>query len=323
MRHVIGIDLGGTKTAGGIVDGGGNVVFSSTAATPAQSGAAAVLENTAVLVRSLQREAARRGLDVDALGIGSAGVIDSGRGVVVSATDAILGWAGTALTAELSALTGLPATALNDVHAHALGESWLGAGAGVPSVLFIGMGTGVGGGYVLHGECIEGASFTAGHVGHFASPFAYEAGQPLPCSCAGAGHVEAVASGPGIHALYRRLGGRAAEDGGAEDTRAVYRLAADGDPAASEALRRGAAAAGSAIGGLANILDPAVVVIGGGLAFAGPLWWDGMEAEARRELLPPLASLRIVPAQLGETAAIRGAARRALTLFPVTEGTHV
>ncbi|MBD8045401.1 ROK family protein [Arthrobacter sp. Sa2BUA2] len=318
MRHVIGIDLGGTKTAGGIVDGGGNVVFSSSAATPAQSGAAAVLENTAALVRSLQGEALRRSLRVDALGIGSAGVIDSGRGVVVSATDAIRGWAGTALTAELSALTGLPAAALNDVHAHALGESWLGAGAGVPSVLFIGMGTGVGGGYVLDGECIEGASFTAGHVGHFASPFAYEAGEPLACSCGGSGHVEAVASGPAIHALYRRLGGESAAD-----TRGVYRLAADGDPAASEALRRGAAAAGSAIGGLANILDPAVVVVGGGLAFAGPLWWDEMESHTRRELLPPLAALRIVPAQLGTTAAIRGAARRALNLLPAIEGTHV
>ena len=322
MRHVIGIDLGGTKTAGGIVDDAGNVAFSAAVATPAQSGAGAVLENTAALVRSLQGEALRRGMAVDALGIGSAGVIDSGRGVVVSATDAIRGWAGTALTNSLAALTGLPATALNDVHAHALGESWLGAGAGVPSVLFIGMGTGVGGGYVLDGECIEGASFTAGHVGHFASPFAYDAGQPLPCSCGGAGHVEAIASGPGIHALYRRLGGGSVAQGGPEDTRAVYRLAADGDPTAAEAIRRGATAAGSAIGGLANILDPAVVVVGGGLAFAGSLWWDRMEAEARHELLPPLANLRIVPAQLGETAAIRGAARRALTLLPAIEGTH-
>ena len=317
MRHVIGLDLGGTKTAGGIVDAAGNVVFSFAVPTPARSGAEEVLETAARLVRSLLDEASRRGVAVDALGIGSAGVIDSGRGIVVSATDAILGWAGTPLAAELSARTGLPAAALNDVHAHALGESWLGAGAGVPSVLFIGMGTGVGGGYVLQGECLEGATFTAGHVGHFASPFAYEAGEPLPCSCGGAGHVEAIASGPGIFALYTRLGGTAAED-----TREVYRLAADGDSVAAEAVRRGACAAGSAIGGLANILDPAVVVVGGGLAFAGPLWWDPMEWAARRELLRPLTGLPIVPARLGETAAIRGAARRALSLSSVSEGSH-
>ena len=318
MRHVIGIDLGGTKTAGGIVDAEGNVVFSSAVATPAGSGADKVLETAAQLVRSLLDEAGRRGLAVDALGIGSAGVIDSARGVVVSATDSIRGWAGAQLTSELTARTGLPSAALNDVHAHAVGESWLGAGAGVPSVLFVGMGTGVGGGYVLRGECLEGATFTAGHVGHFASPFAYEAGEPLPCSCGGAGHVEAIASGPGIFALYSRLGGTAAED-----TRGVYRLAVDGDAVASEAIRRGASAAGSAIGGLANILDPAVVVVGGGLAFAGPLWWDTMESAARRELLHPLTGLPLLPARLGETAAIRGAARRALSLSTVSEGFHV
>ncbi|MDK1328647.1 ROK family protein [Arthrobacter sp. zg-Y1143] len=318
MRHVIGIDLGGTKTAGGIVDAEGNVVFSFSVATPSQSGAEEVVETAARLVRSLQDEAARRGLAVDALGIGSAGVIDSGQGTVVSATDAILGWTGTPLTAELTARTGLPSTALNDVHAHALGESWLGAGAGVDSVLFIGLGTGVGGSYVLNGEPVEGATFTAGHVGHFASPFAYEAGVPLACSCGGAGHVEAIASGPGIFALYARLGGSAAGD-----TREVYRLAAAGDPVAAEAMHRGASAAGSAIGGLANILDPAVVVVGGGLAFAGPLWWETMERTARRELLRPLTELPIVPAQLGETAAIRGAARRALSLTTVPEGSHV
>ena len=317
MRHVLGIDLGGTKTAGGIVDAGGNIGFSAAVATPAQAGADSVLEAAAGLVRSLQAEAESRGLQVDALGIGSAGVIDSARGVVLSATDSIRGWTGTALTAELSARTGLACTAVNDVHAHALGESWLGAGAGVPSVLFMGMGTGVGGSYVLDGQPLEGASFAAGHTGHLASPFAVEAGQPLLCSCGGAGHVEAIASGPGIFALYTRLGGSTAAD-----TRGVYSLAAEGDPVAAEALRRGAAAAGSAIGGLVNVLDPHIVVVGGGLAFAGPLWWDVMENQARDELLPPLAGLKIVPAQLGETAAIRGAARRALTLIPATEGSH-
>ena len=107
------------------------------------------------------------------------------------------------------------------------------------------------------------------------------------------------------------------------DARGVYRLAASGDPLAMAALERGATAAGQAIGGLANILDPHTVVVGGGLALAGPLWWDAMESAARKELLLPLAELPIVPAQLGATAAIRGAARRALALTPTLEGQHV
>jgi glucokinase len=318
MSHVLGLDLGGTKIAGAIVDAEGAISSRQTVATPAQAGPGAVLEATAMLVASLQNEAERQNLAIGAVGIGAAGIIDSSRGVVVSATDAIRGWAGTPLTAELTERTGLPSTAINDVHAHALGESWLGAGANADTVLFIGMGTGVGGGYVVRGECLQGATHTAGHVGHFGSPYALENGLPLPCSCGGAGHVEAIASGPAIHATFRRLGGELATD-----TRGVYRLAAAGDTLAAVAVERGAAAAGHAIGGLVNILDPHIVVIGGGLAFAGPLWWDAMETSARQELLPPVANVPIVSAQLGGTAAIQGAARRALTLIPTTKGQHV
>ncbi|MEG9249945.1 ROK family protein [Arthrobacter sp. Soc17.1.1.1] len=318
MPHVIGLDVGGTKIAGAVVDATGTATFHRTVGTPSQNGAHAVLDAITALVASLRDEAEQQDLVVQALGVGAAGVIDSVRGVVISATEAIQGWAGTQLTAELTDRTGLRSTAINDVHAHALGESWLGAGAGTSSVLFIGMGTGVGGSYVLHGECLQGATNTAGHVGHFASPHAYENGEPLRCSCGGAGHVEAIASGPAIYSAFRRMGGELATD-----TRGVYRLAVAGDPLAAAALERGATAAGQAIGGLANIFDPHIVVVGGGLASAGPLWWDAMEDAAREELLFPLTDLPIVPAQLGATAAIRGAARKALELVSTPEGQHV
>lgn len=317
MQHVIGLDLGGTKTAGGLVDAAGELVLSRVVATPSQDGAEAVLAATAHLVGTLVDAAEREGLAPRAIGIGAAGVIDPAGGMVVSATDAIRGWAGTRLTAELTRRTGLPSTALNDVHAHALGESWLGAGADAVSTLFIGMGTGVGGGFVLHGEALDGATHTAGHVGHIASPYAYEDGVPLPCSCGGVGHVESIASGPAIHTHFQRLGGRSVVD-----MRAVYQLAVTGDRRAIAAVQRGAAAAGQMIGGLANVLDPEVVVVGGGLASAGPLWWEAMDEAARLELLGPLGDLAIVPARLGGTAAIRGAARRALGLTPTTEGHH-
>ncbi|THJ67126.1 ROK family protein [Arthrobacter echini] len=317
MPHVVGLDLGGTKIAGGVVDVSGGLALHREVPTPARDGAEAVLDAAASLVATLVSEAGAQDLVVQGLGIGSAGVIDSDSGVVVSATDAITAWAGTRLTAGLAARTGLPSTAINDVHAHALGESWLGAGADAESILFVGMGTGVGGGFVLRGEGLEGATHTAGHVGHIASPLAYDDGVPLPCTCGGAGHVEAIASGPSIHALFQRLGGTSAAD-----TRAVYRLAVAGDRHALAAVQRGAAAAGQMIGGLANVLDPHVVVVGGGLASAGPLWWDAMQDAARQELLLPLLGLDIVPAELGTTAAIRGAARRALALIDIPEGHH-
>ncbi|MFJ4209074.1 ROK family protein [Paenarthrobacter sp. NPDC089675] len=324
MTHVIGVDLGGTKTAAGVVSGSGEVLFSDTIPTLNRAGGEAILDATAALVSGLVERAADAGLTVSGVGVGSAGVIDAAAGVVVSATDAIRGWAGTSLAAGLATRLSLPAAAVravNDVHAHALGEAWLGAAAGSSSSLLVAFGTGVGGSFVLNGHPVLGHRFVGGHVGHFASPLAVGDGKPLPCVCGSAGHVEAVASGPAIHESFLRLGGSAAE---ATDTRGVFSLAsrapdagaAAGSPdnatAARAAVELGAVAAGQAVGGLINILDPETVVISGGLADAGELWWKPMEAALRQELLAPLAAVPVVRAALGNSAAIVGAAKLVL-----------
>ncbi|WP_205484263.1 ROK family protein [Arthrobacter sp. Alg241-R88] len=310
--HAIGVDLGGTKTAAGVVSGTGELLFSETIPTLNRDGGEAILNATAVLVAGLIGRAAAAGIVVDHVGIGSAGVIDARKGEVVSATDALLGWAGIALTAGLAARLDLPPSsvqAVNDVHAHALGEAWTGAAAGTTSSLLVAFGTGVGGSYVLDGTPVLGHRHVGGHVGHFASPYAFHNGQPLPCVCGGAGHVEAIASGPAVPEAYRRLGGEAASP----DARSVFALAANGDAIAIQTINVAAAAAGQAVGGLANILDPEVVVVSGGLSDAGAPWWRPMERAARAELLPALAGIRVLPASLGNAAAIVGAARLVLT----------
>lgn len=317
MLYAIGVDLGGTKTAAGVVSGDGEVLFSETIPTLNREGSAAILDATAGLVAGLRDKAADAGIAVGRVGVGSAGVIDAAHGVVVSATDAITGWAGTALTAGLTARLGLPASsvlAVNDVHAHALGEAWTGAAAGTSSSLLVAFGTGVGGSFVLGHRPVLGHRYAGGHVGHFASPYAYFDGAPLPCVCGGAGHVEAIASGPAILESYRRLGGSSP----AADTRAVFGLAAAGDSVAAGAIGTAAAAAGQAVGGLANIFDPEMVLVSGGLADAGERWWQPMEAALHAELLPALAGLPVRPAALGNTAAIVGAAR--LVLEPAVSG---
>ena len=308
MAHAVGVDLGGTKTAAGVVSEDGALLFSETIPTLNRAGGEAVLDATATLVSRIRLRAQADGLSVAGVGVGSAGVIDAGRGVVVSATDAIHGWAGTALTEGLAGRLGLPPSAvraINDVHAHALGEAWRGAAAGTASSLLIAFGTGVGGSMVLAGRPLLGHRFVGGHVGHLASPYAYAEAEALPCSCGGSGHVEAVASGPAIHTAFLRLGGSPA----VPDTRAVFALAHDGDPAARQAVRTAAAAAGQAAGGLVNILDPEIVVISGGLADAGELWWKPMKAALRRELLDPLVRVPVLRATLKNSAAIVGAAR--------------
>ena len=184
-----------------------------------------------------------------------------------------------------------------------------GPAAGTASSLLVAFGTGVGGSFVLGGQPVLGHRYVGGHVGHFASPYAFHEGAPVPCVCGGAGHVEAIASGPAIRETYLRLGGPA----DAPDARAVFALAGAGDPAAIKAVGIGAGAAGQAVGGLANILDPEVVVVSGGLSDAGAPWWRPMERALRTELLPALAGLPVLPAKLGNAAAMVGAARLVLT----------
>lgn len=317
---VIGVDIGGTKTAAGLVDAAGTVHAADSRPTPAAAGSAAILATAVGLVESLLAHARTLGLRPAAVGIGSAGVIDARDGSVVSATDSLTGWAGTPLAAHLSRHTGLPAYAVNDVHAHNLGEHWQGASAGAESSLLVAVGTGVGGSLILAGAPHLGSRAVAGHVGHLASPYAYDdGGRALPCSCGRAGHLEAIASGPSIANLYRRLAGT----GDAVSGREVAVRAAAGEPLALQALTLGAQAAGQAVGGLANVLDPDRVVIGGGVSAAGELWWTPFLAAVRSELMDPLAGLPVLPAVLGSNAAVAGAAKLALDRIDVPEETRV
>ncbi|MFE3450769.1 ROK family protein [Nonomuraea sp. NPDC059194] len=294
MTLVVGVDIGGTKTSAGLVDAHGTLQAARTRATPASAGPAAVIAAAVELVREL-------GLGgVAAVGVGSAGVIDAERGLVVSATDAIAGWAGTDLRGELSRQLGLPVAVVNDVHAHALGEHWIGAAAGRRDVLLVAVGTGVGASLVLGGTVRHGAHWTAGHAGHLPSPFARD----LPCPCGGRGHLEAIASGPALLAEYRRRGGTGAAR--------PAELAEGGDRLAIAVLTEGAAALGSAIGGLVNLVDPEIVVVGGGVANSGALWWQAMRQAAAAEVLPALRAVPIEPAALGSEAALVGAARLAM-----------
>jgi len=324
-RTAVGIDLGGTKIAAGLVRDDGTVLARAGVPTPAREGAAAILDAVARLVGLVLPD----GVDAPGspgspdvlvgVGIGSAGVIDSGRGTVVSATDALTGWAGTDLTGGISArlaATGSPAAHLpvladNDVHAHALGEHWLGACAGTRTALVVAAGTGVGATLLLDGSPQHGARHVAGHLGHL--PVAEAAG--LPCTCSRTGHLEAVGSGPALHALYLRLGGDPAHT----TARAVCEVAGD-DTVARHAVVVAATALGRTVGGVANMLDPEVVVVSGGLAGAGALWWDTMSAALASELMPPLVGLPVVPAVLGGDAAVLGAARLALAAHDRTPG---
>ena len=308
-RAAVGVDLGGTKIAAAVVDEHARILARATVATPAQEGPAAVLDAAAESVRQALRSAPVPDTAVLGVGIGSAGVIDPVRGTVVSATSALKDWAGTALCAELAArLRGeIPALggpgsclAVNDVHAHALGEAHAGAARGAASALLVAFGTGVGGCFVLNGRVLTGHRSAAGHLGHLPSP----AAAGIPCTCGAQGHLEAVASGPAVHAAFVR----SVRDAAPADTRGVFELARAGSPEARRIIGTAAAAAGEALAGVANTLDPEAVVISGGLAGSGELWWTPLRQAFAAGLIPALRDLEPVPAALGPDAAVLGAA---------------
>lgn len=296
---VIAVDLGGTKIRAGVV-AGGRVTEVCSAPTPARLGASSVLDAVADLVAHTLTAAAAQGPAPEVLGVGSAGVIDPDSGLVLSATDALTGWTGTNLITELEHRTKLSVRVVNDVHAHALGEAAFGASAGTHDSLLVAVGTGIGAGLICNGHLVTGRNSAAGHLGHL--PSSYAAG--LPCPCGGAGHLEAIASGPAVLAEYRRAGGRATSSSTVE----LAEQARVGDQVACEAFSKAGQAMGSILGGAANLLSPEVIVLGGGLADAGDLWWPPLEAAFAEELIPAVGGLTLRRAELGPDAALVGAA---------------
>lgn len=313
MTLVAAVDIGGTKTAVGLVDGEGVLLRRVTTPTPAASGPTAVLGTVVRAVRTLSEEAGRLPVSV---GVGSAGVIDAAKGRVTSATDALTDWAGTPLRAELERQLGLPVAVDNDVHAHAIGEAWLGAAHGRREVLLVAAGTGIGGSLLIEGRVHHGAHGVAGHVGHLPVP----AAEGRPCSCGGFSHAEAVASGPALLAAYREQARATGESplGPEAGLAEVAARAEGGEKLALAVLAVGATALGQAVGGLANVVDPEVVLVSGGVSQCGDTWWGPLRAAIRAELLPPLVELPVVKGQLGGDAALYGAARLALSVTPAT-----
>lgn len=297
----LGIDIGGTKIAVGLVNRAGDVVRRAEAPTPASLGGVHIVDRAIELARELMA-----GDHVDAVGVGSAGVIDPVSRRVVSATNHLANWAGTELGRMLEDGLRLPVSASNDVHAHAVGEAFVGAGRGHATVLVAAVGTGIGGALVINGVVQTGAHGVAGHFGHLPVTEA----EGLLCPCGRVGHVEAISSGTALHQHYLTLGGNPRQ----KDARAVV-LLAQTDPLAARTVTTSARILGQALGGLTNALDPDVVIIAGGMRNAGEPWWSAMEAGLRDTALPILEDVLLVKAALGDDAAIIGAAKQAFDLL--------
>lgn len=304
---VLAVDIGGTKTAAALVTRDDVLLQTEVAPTPASSGPAAVIAGVAALAERLLA-----GRDPDlrlaGIGVGTAGVVDHTTGTIVSATDTFADWPGTALADGIRAALAhrLVPDALvsvhNDVDAHALGEFLHGAAAGVSSALIVAVGTGVGSGIIVAGAPLLGAHHVGGEIAHMPVPGA----EHLRCPCGRMGHLEALGSGIGMHRHYLSLGG----DPQVSDARGIAAAAAN-DPVAARALAESAACAGRALAGAATLLDPARIVITGGVPQIGEAWWMPMREAYRAEAIDVLQNIPIIAGSLGDDAPLRGAAATA------------
>jgi glucokinase len=318
-RRAIGVDAGGTKVLGVVADAGGKVVDELLEDTPATDAEASA--STVILVALALKH---RHPDAVGVGVGAAGMVTLD-GVMRFAPN--VAWRELPLRSRVEEALGLPTFVDNDANVAAWGEFRFGAGRGSSDMLMVTVGTGLGGGIVAGGRLLRGANGFAAEIGHII----VEPGGPL-CGCGNRGCWEQVAAGRAID----RMGREAARDhpeseiarlasGDPERVTGwiVTQAARSGDPMAIGVLRTVGRRLGEGIAGLVNVLDPEVVVIGGGAVAAGDLLLEparegfegAVEGAGHRPVVP------LLPARLGSRAGAIGAAALAVEAAEAPDGT--
>src|SRR5215468_5353784 len=320
MGLAIGVDVGGTKIAAGVVNEKGGIVEMVKRPTPAANAAKTVEVISDAVKDLLSRH------EIEAVGIGAAGFVEESRSTVVFAPN--LAWRNEPVARQVEDRTGRPVVVENDANAAAWAEATLGAGRGHDHVMMITIGTGIGAGLVLNGELYRGRWGMAGEPGHY---------RVVPdgrlCGCGNRGCWEQYASGSALVAeareFARRSPGAAVRllelAGGSPDGitgSQVTQAAREGDPVAARCFATVGAWLGQGLADLAAILDPGCFVIGGGVSDAGELLLGPARAAFEKAL--PGGSHRhlaeIKSAQLGVDAGIVGAADLARGAVPARDG---
>jgi len=315
---VAGIDLGGTKIYTAVADNNGNLLAETRAPTCPEEGYRRVIERMAGTVLEVQKRAGVRAIRT--VGVGSPGQLDLEKGIVC--TSGNLGWNNVYLRDLLAEKLSLPVILDNDANVAALGEYVFGAGRGHREMVYITVSTGIGSGIISGGRLIHGVKGCAGEIGHLT----VAPGGPL-CTCGKHGCLEAFSSGTAIaleaekliregrgSAIKKQAQSRKAKVA-AEDVGAA---AAHGDGEALGILCRAASALGLGVSIVINLLNPSLVILGGGvMSMSGLIWDDILEAVNEYTLKANLSVVQVVPAGLGERAGVLGAVALALQLYPV------
>ena len=291
----IGVDLGGTKIEAAALDATGRIVARRRVATPAGNYEATV-DAVGALVDAMEAELGRGAR----IGIATPGARSRATGLMKNCNSTCLN--GRPLKEDLEKRLAREVRMANDANCFALSEAMDGAGQGAQVVFGVILGTGVGGGIAIGGRAIEGANAIAGEWGHNPLPLPSHADQPLPaCYCGRHGCIETYLSGPGLAADHARVTGEAL------DAPSIAARAAAGDGRCARSLERHAERLARSLAGVVNVLDPDVIVLGGGLSTLASLYVRVPELW-RPFVFSDEIRTRLVPPMHGDSSGVRGAA---------------
>jgi glucokinase len=307
-----GIDIGGTNIKFGLVDHNGKVLYREQRPTMADKGADPLMHLVANLSESLLYHAAEEDLEVKWLGVGTPGAVDRKSGKVIGVSPNISGWQGVEIGATLRDRLNMPVVVDNDVNAMALAEFRFGAAIGYKSVVCVAVGTGVGGGIILDGRLWRGASHAAGEIGHMS----INTNGPK-CRCGSTGCLEAYCNSS---AIISRLTAKLSNgltpvfkevlEGsvGNLSIKKLFAAAKKNDEVALSVIRETAEYLSIGIANIVNLLNPEIVVLGGGVADGGAGFVEAVAGEVRKRALSPSGeNVRITKATLGNDAGFIGA----------------
>ena len=306
-----GLDLGGTEIKIGICGSDGTEAWSDRSPSNAAQGQEAILAALGEAAKVAIAAAEDRGGEVLALGLGTPGVVDPDSGKIRFPVANLGGWHGTDIVGFFRDRFSIPAVVENDANSAAWGEFKTGAGRGARNLLLATVGTGIGGGAVIDGELLQGSIGGAMELGHIT----YQPGG-RPCNCGLIGCVEAYSGGWGMAKEWAR---QLATETETENTNTealgvsdLIKAGLSGDPLANKVLDEGARILGEGMMSAVHLLNPDVIVLGGGIIDARPRHLELIEEALRSRLLPKaLASLSVVKAEQGNRAGWIGAAMRA------------
>ncbi|GBF10634.1 ROK family glucokinase [Tepidibacillus sp. HK-1] len=308
---LIGIDLGGTSIKMGLVSTEGELLSHQEISTRTKEGVNAIIEDMVQYAKTLVQDQGFALDQVQGIGIGIPGLLDMEQGIVRLAPN--LGWKDVAIKKQLEEKLNIPVKIENDANIAALGEAWVGAGKGYKHIVMATIGTGIGGGIIIDGKILHGKKGMAAELGHI--PISDEG---IQCGCGNYGCLETVSSATGMIRKAKEVvtQGRPSllteqyVDKMDEITaKSVIDAAKLGDHEAMQIVNRAGSLLGKALATVANLLDPEIMIIGGGVSRAGDILFNPIkQAFHEHGLKNIIDSIEIVPAQLGNDAGMIGAA---------------